>query len=44
VKSGLEDVNVAAATSQFTEVETALQAAFETTTRLEGKTLFDYIS
>jgi flagellar hook-associated protein 3 FlgL len=44
VKSGLEDVNVAAATSQFTETETALQAAFETTTRLEGKTLFDYIS
>jgi len=44
VKSGLEDVNVASATSQFTEVETALQAAFETTTRLEGKTLFDYIS
>jgi flagellar hook-associated protein 3 FlgL len=44
VKSGLEDVNVAQATSQFTEVETALQAAFETTTRLEGKTLFDYIS
>jgi len=44
VKSGLEDVNVAAATSQFTEIETALQAAFETTTRLEGKTLFDYIS
>ena len=44
VKSGLEDVNVASATSQFTETETALQAAFETTTRLEGKTLFDYIS
>ncbi|MGB8265495.1 MAG: hypothetical protein WCE44_04175 [Candidatus Velthaea sp.] len=44
VQSQLEDVNVASATSQFTATQTALQAAFQTTTRLEGKTLFDYLA
>jgi flagellar hook-associated protein 3 FlgL len=42
-KSGYQDTNVAAATSQFTLVQTALQAAYSTTTRLEGKTLLDYL-
>ena len=44
VESGIEDVNVAAATTQFTATQTALQAAYDTTNRLEGKTLFDYLS
>jgi flagellar hook-associated protein 3 FlgL len=43
VQSGIEDTNIASATSQFTAAETALQAAFATTSRLEGKTLFDYL-
>ena len=42
-KSGYEDTNVAQATSQFTLTQTALQAAYATTSRLEGKTLIDYI-
>ena len=42
-KSGYEDTNVAAATSQFSLVQTALQAAYSTTTRLESKTLLDYL-
>lgn len=42
-KSGYEDTNVAQATSQFTLVQTALQAAYAVTTRLEGKTLIDYL-
>jgi flagellar hook-associated protein 3 FlgL len=43
VQSGYEDVNVAQATSQFTAVQTALQAAYATTSRLEGKSLIDYL-
>jgi len=44
VESGIEDVNVAAATSKFTATQTALQAAYNTTNRLESKTLFDYLT
>jgi flagellar hook-associated protein 3 FlgL len=44
VESGIEDVNVAAATSKFTQTQTALQAAYATTNRLESKTLFDYLT
>ncbi|HEX3551090.1 MAG TPA: flagellin, partial [Candidatus Elarobacter sp.] len=43
-ESGIEDVDVAAATSKFSQTQTALQAAFETTTNLESKTLFSYLS
>ncbi len=44
VESGIEDVDVAAATSKFSQTQTALQAAYATTNRLEGKTLFDYLT
>lgn len=43
VQSQIEDVNVASATTQFSATQTALQAAFATTTKLESKTLFDYL-
>ena len=42
-KSGYEDTNVAQATSKFSLVQTALQAAYATTTRLESKSLLDYL-
>lgn len=42
-KSGYEDTNVAQATSQFTLTQTALQAAYAVTSRLEGKSLIDYL-
>ncbi len=42
-KSGYEDTNIAQATSQFALTQTALQAAYATTSRLEGKTLIDYL-
>jgi flagellin-like hook-associated protein FlgL len=42
-QSGYQDTNVAQATSQFTLTQTALQAAYATTTRLEGKSLIDYL-
>lgn len=41
--STIADTNIAQATSQFTLVQTALQAAYAVTTRLEGKTLIDYL-
>jgi flagellar hook-associated protein 3 FlgL len=44
VQSGIEDLDVAAATSKFSQTQTALQAAYATTNRLESKTLFDYLS
>jgi flagellar hook-associated protein 3 FlgL len=44
VASGIEDTDVAAATSKFSQTQTALQAAYATTTRLESKTLLDYLS
>jgi flagellar hook-associated protein 3 FlgL len=43
IQSSLEDVNVAQATSQFSLTQTALQAAYETTSRLEQSDLFDYL-
>jgi flagellin-like hook-associated protein FlgL len=42
-KSTIEDTNVPQAASQFTLTQTALQAAYATTSRLEGKTLIDYL-
>jgi flagellar hook-associated protein 3 FlgL len=42
-QSSYQDTNIAQATSQFTLVQTALQAAYATTTRLEGKSLIDYL-
>ncbi len=44
VKSGIEDVDVAAAATKLSATQTALQAAYSTTNRLESKTLFDYLS
>jgi len=43
IKSTLEDTDVAKATSAFTEVQTALQAAYAVTSRIEGKSLMDYL-
>ena len=43
VESGIEDVDVASAVSRFSQTQTALQAAYSTTTKLESKTLFDYL-
>lgn len=43
VQSTIEDADIAKVISQFTQTQTALQAAYGTTTRLEGKTLFDYL-
>lgn len=43
VQSGIEDADIAKVISQFTQTQTALQAAYGTTTRLESKTLFDYL-
>ena len=42
-ESGIEDVDVAAAATKLSQTQTALQAAYSTTTKLESKTLFDYI-
>ncbi len=44
VQSGIEDVDVAAAATRLSAQQTALQAAYSTTNRLESKTLFDYLS
>lgn len=44
VESGIEDIDVAAATTKFSATQTALQAAYATTNRLEAKTLFDYLT
>ena len=43
VQSGIEDTNIAQATTQFTLTQTALTAAYSTTSRLEAKDLFDYL-
>jgi flagellar hook-associated protein 3 FlgL len=43
MESAIEDVDVAAAVSKFSQTQTALQAAYSTTTKLESKTLFDYL-
>ena len=42
-ESSIEDVDVAATVSRFSQTQTALQAAYSTTTKLESKTLFDYL-
>jgi flagellar hook-associated protein 3 FlgL len=44
VQSNLEDTDIAQVTSQFSLTQTALEAAYETTTRLEQNDLFDYLS
>jgi flagellar hook-associated protein 3 FlgL len=44
VQSSIEDTNVASAVSRFSQIQTALQAAYTTTNKLEGKSLIDYIS
>lgn len=43
VQNGYEATDVASATTKFSQVQTALQSAYATTARLEGKTLFDYL-
>lgn len=43
VQSHIEDTNIASAVTQFTQTQTALQAAYTTTTHLESKILFDYV-
>jgi flagellar hook-associated protein 3 FlgL len=43
VQSNLEDTDIAKVTSDFARTQTVLQAAYATTSRLEGKTLFDYL-
>jgi flagellin-like hook-associated protein FlgL len=43
VQSNLEDTDIAKVTSQFSLTQTALEAAYETTTRLEQNDLFDYL-
>jgi len=43
VQSQIEDANFPSTISQFTETQTALQAAYSTTTHLEGHTLMDYL-
>ncbi|MDQ2872427.1 MAG: flagellar hook-associated protein FlgL [Candidatus Eremiobacteraeota bacterium] len=43
VQSGIEDADIAKMVTQFSQTQTALQAAYGTTTRLESKSLFDYL-
>lgn len=43
IQSQIEDANFPDAVSQFTETQTALQAAYSTTTHLESHTLMDYL-
>ncbi len=43
IQSSLEDANVAQVTSQYSLTQTALEAAYETTSRLEQTDLFDYL-
>jgi len=43
VRSNIEDTDIAKVTSQFSQTQTVLQAAYATTSRLESKTLFDYL-
>ncbi|MBV8333812.1 MAG: flagellar hook-associated protein FlgL [Candidatus Eremiobacteraeota bacterium] len=44
VQSNIEDTNIPKVTTQFSLAQTALQAAYGTTSRLEQKDLFDYLS
>ena len=43
MQSGLEDTDIAKVTAQFSLSQTALQAAYQTTTRLEQDDLFNYL-
>lgn len=43
VQSSLEDADIAKVVSQFSQTQTALQAAYSTTSRLEQKSLLDYL-
>ncbi|MDQ2680788.1 MAG: flagellar hook-associated protein FlgL [Candidatus Eremiobacteraeota bacterium] len=43
VQSGIEDADIAKVVSEFSQTQTALQAAYGTTTRLESKSLFDFL-
>lgn len=43
VQSSIEDADIAKVISQFSQTQTALQAAYGTTTRLESKSLFEYL-
>ncbi|MDP9018490.1 MAG: flagellar hook-associated protein FlgL [Candidatus Eremiobacteraeota bacterium] len=43
VQSGIEDADIAKVVGEFSQAQTVLQAAYQTTTRLESKNLFDYI-
>ncbi|MGD0967214.1 MAG: flagellin hook IN motif-containing protein [Candidatus Aquilonibacter sp.] len=44
VQSSLEDTDIAKVTSEFTLSQTALQAAYQTTTRLEQEDLMSYLN
>jgi flagellar hook-associated protein 3 FlgL len=44
VQSNIEDINVPKVTTEFSASQTALQAAYSTTSQLEGKNLFDYLT
>jgi flagellar hook-associated protein 3 FlgL len=44
VQSNIEDTDIPTAVTAFSQTQTALQAAYSTTDRLEGKILFDYIT
>ncbi len=43
-ESAIEDVDVAKVTSQYSAAQVALQAAYSVTSRIESKTLMDYLS
>ena len=43
VQSNVEDASIPDTYSKYAQAQTALQAAYATTTRLESKSLFDYI-
>lgn len=43
VQSGIEDADISKVMTQFSATQTALQAAYGTTTKLESKSLFDYL-
>jgi flagellin-like hook-associated protein FlgL len=43
VQSSIEDTDIAKVTSEFSLSQTALQAAYQTTTRLEQEDLFTYL-
>lgn len=43
VQSNIEDADIAKVITQLSQTQTVLQAAYGTTTRLEGQTLFNYL-